>query len=208
MSTTLPAIPFTIPAYPKPLSLSQARVDLPPEEFRTRLRGQLLSQPHVTLYQVARELGVTRQCVSQLVGPLGRPSCAHPGPRPHPRLDEARRKLPDLIKRVQAGETAESAAATLGVSMYQAIQLGFRTKAIRRPHGKGRAGCNCWRCRNASGIANPRGRKADARQCAAVLDWLAYADPFTNEPLTQMEIGRLANLSQGAVSRIVRGATQ
>jgi DNA-binding MarR family transcriptional regulator len=37
-----------------------------------------------------------------------------------------------------------------------------------------------------------------------VLDWLAYKDPDTNQPLRQVDIARLSGVGQGAVSRISR----
>ena len=184
-----------------------ARIALPPFEFRARLRRHLLAEPSVTLRQVASALGVSRQAVGALVGRLDRPTCAHPD-RPAPRRDQARARLAELTARVAAGESAESAAGGLGISLAQAARLGFRAKEVRPPHGKGRANCDCWRCRRAAGVARPRGRRAEAAQREAALDWLAWVDPDEGTALTQAEIGRLAGVRQSAVSRLARAALQ
>lgn len=188
------------------LTLSDARVNMSPAEFRERLRGHMVANPTLTLRSVAQALGVTRQCVSQMVGRLDRPSCAHPD-RPAPRKDAARHALPQLVKRVKSGEPAEKAAAALGISLPQAIRLGFRSKVARPPHGTQSridSGCNCWRCRKSGGIALPRGPKSGPIRQAAVLDWLAWSDPDEGTKLTQTVIGKLAGVAQGAVSRIFR----
>jgi hypothetical protein len=125
MTDQPPLVPFLIPAYPKPLSISQARVDLPPEEFRLRLRRHLQDHPHITLHQVAQQLNVTRQRINILVGKLNRPTCAHPD-RPAPKREAAKLKLADLRARVAGGEPAEAAAAALGISLPMAMRLGFR----------------------------------------------------------------------------------
>jgi ParB-like chromosome segregation protein Spo0J len=150
---TLPLVPFQTPLRSQSISLAQARVDLPPAEFRLRLRRHLLDYPGLTLAQVAKTLGVTRQRVGALTGPLGRPTCAEPGPRPAPQRDLARAALPRLRAMVRAGEPAELAAASLGVSLGQAMRLGFKVRDVRPPHGKGRVGCGCWRCRRAGRVA-------------------------------------------------------
>jgi len=54
------------------------------------------------------------------------------------------------------------------------------------------------------GLAARRGPKVTAEQSAHVLDWLAYCDPETGQGLRQAEIGRLAGVGQGTVSRIAR----
>lgn len=211
MNQPVPLIPFQIPAYPKPLSISQARVVLPPEEFRTRLRAHLLDHPGLTLAQVAQHLNVTRQRVNLLVGKLNRPSCAHPN-RPAPKTEAARRGMVKLVERVRAGEPAEQAAKALDLSMTQVMRLGFRVRKFCPPHGtrlravgdEGVAACPCWRCRRAVGKALRRGRPADQRTRAEVLDWCAWRDPDSGEGLRQIEIGRLTGIGQGAVSRIVR----
>jgi hypothetical protein len=201
--------PVSIPAYPRPLSLSDARAALPPEEFRQRLRQHLLDHPDLTLRDVARELGVTRQRAGALVGRLDRPTCAQPGPRPAPKREQAARGLAELAERVRVGDSAEQAARELDLSLPAAMKLGFRTKAVRPPHGtqaRVEAGCPCWRCRRAAGVALPRGPRASAEQRAAVENWLAWVDPETGRGLSQTEIGRLVGIGQGAVSRIARAA--
>ena len=212
MTDQPPLVPFLIPAYPKPLSISQARVDLPPEEFRLRLRRHLQDHPHITLHQVAQQLNVTRQRINILVGKLNRPTCAHPDrPAPKreaPKREAAKLKLADLRARVAGGEPAEAAAAALGISLHMAMRLGFRSREARPPHGsqgKLRGGCGCWRCRRAGGIALPRGPKTGLARRAAVEDWLAWTDPDDGTTLTQAEVGRLVGVGQGAVSRIARG---
>lgn len=188
------------------LTIPEARASLPPDVFRAVLRKTLLEHPEVTLREVAKQLGVTRQRVSLIVGRLDRPSCAHPD-RPAPKKEHAARLLPQLVSRVRAGEAAEHAARELGVSLAQAARLGFRSREVRPPHGtQGRlkSGCDCWRCRRAGGIALPRGPRAGARTRAEVADWLAWTDPENGCGLTQAEIGRLAGVGQGAVSRIAR----
>lgn len=188
------------------LTISEARIQLSPQDFRLALRRTLLNNPSVKLKHVAAQLGVSRQCVNQIVGKLNRPSCAHPD-RPAPRKEEAKQKLPQLIQKVKAGEPAERAAIELGISLAQAHRLGFRSRAIRSPHGtvqRSSEGCNCWRCRHAAGIALPRGPRTGPAKRAQILDWLAWQDPDTNQPLTQTTIGKLAGVAQTAVSRIYR----
>lgn len=198
--------PFRVPY--QSFSISRARDTLEPEEFRQRLRKHLQDHPNLTLQQVATILGLTRQRVSQFVGPLGRLNCAQPN-RPAPKRDRAKAKMAELELRVLGGESASAAAATLGVSLNQAAQLGFRSRQIRRsPHGtKARAAscCSCWRCRRASGAILPRGPKIDPTQ---VLDWCAWVDPDDGRALTQQEVARLCGVVQPVVSRITKGAAQ
>jgi predicted XRE-type DNA-binding protein len=201
--------PVSVPACPRPLSLSDARAALPPEEFRQRLRQHLLDHPDLTLRDVAQELGVTRQRVGLMVGKLDRPTCAEVGPRPAPKREAASKRMAELQTRVARGESAERAAASLGISLAAATKLGFSAKAVRPPHGtqaRVEAGCPCWRCRRAAGVALPRGPRASAEQRAAVENWLAWVDPETGRGLSQTEIGRLVGIGQGAVSRIARAA--
>jgi hypothetical protein len=169
----------------------------------------LLDHPELTLVQVAQALGVTRQRAAQLVGKLNRPNCMQ-GPHPAPKRDKARQKMIELSKRVALGEAASLVVQELGVSSFAVYELGFRVKAVRPPHGtKERAAkCDCWRCRRAAGIALPRGPRTGAARQAAVLDWLAWADPDTGEGLRQTEIGKLAGVGQGMVSRIFREAAK
>jgi DNA-binding CsgD family transcriptional regulator len=198
-------IPFQIPAYPKPLSISQARSTLPPEEFRTRLRDHLKSNPGLTLAQVARQLNISRQAVHQITGKLNRPNAASPlFFRTAPKTEQAKLKLPELNSMVARGDSAEQAAAKLGISINRAYALGFRSRTIRKPHGS-RSGCNCARRRKAHGLAIPRTR-IDATMQAQILDWCAWSDPLTGEGLAQGEIARLAGVSQMTVSRIAGGA--
>lgn len=198
-------VPFTIPNYPRPLSISQARRDLPPEEFRFRLRRHMQDHPGLTLAQIGRELSISRQCVSQMAGKLNRPTCATTN-RPSPRLDQARQKILELELRVLAGESASSAAHQLGISINQVYKSGFRTRDIRSPHGtQARAkDCNCWRCRRAKGLVLPRGPRTGPIRKAQVLDFLAWRDPDTGEGLRQVDIARLSGVGQAAVSRISR----
>ena len=205
---------FSLADFPR--SLDAARVALPPQEFRSLLRQHLLAHPNVTLQQIAFALGVSRQRVHLLVGALHRPTCAHPGPHPAPKTEQARTHMAELVEKVRAGEPAEQAAKDLGISLTQATKLGFRVKKFRPAHGtrlraagdEGRPPCNCWRCRRALGVALPRGPKSGPVKKAKVLDWLAYRDPDTGEGLKQAEIGRLSGVGQGAVSRIAREAAQ
>ena len=202
-----PAIsaPFQIPAYPKPLSISQARAILPLEEFRTRLREHLLAHPGLTLAQVARQLQVSRQCVAQTVGKLNRPDCTSPlFMRLAPKTEEAKQKLPELVQRVAAGESAQRAATALGISLNRAYTAGFRSKPIKPAHGKGKTGCNCWRCRRSSHITVPLGRRASQAVHAHILDLLAWSDPYDGSRLSQATVGRLCGVGQGTVSRIAR----
>ena len=152
------------------------RASLPPPEFRARLRSLLLDHPDLPLHQVAAALGVTRQRVSQMAGPLSRHDCAHPpSPRPAPEREKAQRGLTDLVERVRAGESAAAAAASLGISLSAASALGFRVREVRPAHGTrereaggewdGGRGCGCWRCRRAAragraGRAEQAGRDA------------------------------------------------
>ena len=202
-------VPFQIPEYHQSISLAQARNTLPPELFRYRLRRHLLDHPNMTLAQIGRELRISRQCVSQMVGKLNRPTCATPN-RPSPRLDQAKAKLLELELRVLAGESASSAAHQLGISINQVYKSGFRTRDIRSPHGSQArlaAGCRCWRCRQAAGLTLSRGPRTGPIRKAAVLDWSAWVDPDDkSRVLTQVEIARLADVGQGAVSRIIRAA--
>ena len=197
-------VPFQIPAYPKPLSISQARQDLPPEEFRQRLRSHLKSNPGLTLAQIGRQLNISRQAVHQITGRLSRPNCTSPLFMPlAPKTEEAKRRLPELKRLVAQGMSAERASGQLGISLFQAYQLGFRSKAVRLPHGK-RQDCGCWRCRRSVGAALSRRPKVDALQRMAIEDWLAWSDPQDGSRLTQAEIAKLVGISQGAVSRILR----
>jgi hypothetical protein len=196
-------VPFQIPPHSGLLSLAQARVDLPPPEFRQRLRRHLLDHPGLTLAQVGRILGVSRQRAAQMAGPFPLART-----RPAPKRDQAAEKLADLTRRVAAGESAEKVAAELKVSLGMAMRLGWRAKQVRPSHGKGRGRqcCNCWRCRRASGAASKRGPRTSAEQTASVVDWLAWRDPDEGTELSQTEIGRLAGVGQPVVSRIARSA--
>lgn len=189
---------------PRLIPLAEARLSLSPQEFRLKLRKVLLANPRITLKQIAKALNVTRQRVSLLVGRLDRPNCAPPGPRPAPKRDQAQAKMAELWERVSNGESAESAASNLGISLNQARQLGFKVHGVRPAHGKGRQDCNCWRCRKAAGVALPRGPKSGPVRRAQVEDWLAYRDPDTDQPLRQVDIARMAGVGQGMVSRISR----
>jgi predicted transcriptional regulator len=202
-------IPFTIPAYPKPLSISQARASLPPEEFRTRLRSHLKSNPNITLAQVAQQLGVTRQCVSQLVGKLNRPDVASPlFMRLSPKTEEARRKLTQLTTLVAQGLSAERAAAKLGISLNQAYCLGFKAKVCRVPHGDKRKECSCFRCRRVKGLVKTSRIRLTAVQRLEVEDWLSWSDPQDGSRLSHEVIARLVGVAQRPVSWIARGVSQ
>jgi predicted XRE-type DNA-binding protein len=194
-----------LPAHPHPIPLIQARETLPTAEFRIRLRESLLATPQVTLVQVANQLGVSRQAVNQLVGKLDRPTCAHPN-RPAPKREAARARMKELERRVAAGELAKTVAAELGISMNAALRLGFRAKSIRPAHGHGRKDCNCWRCRRAVGVTKLRGRRANERELAETLDWLAWTDPDDDTALTQARISELTGVWQSMVSRIARAS--
>ena len=198
----------SIPAYPVPLSLAQARVDLPPEEFRTRLRSHLLNHPNITLQQVATQLGLKRQRVFQIVGKLNRPNASSPlFMHLAPKAEHARLKLDELKQYVARGESAERAAQKLGISLVQAYKLGFRSRAVHLAHGTATRAqyCCCWRCRKAIHKVIPRGPKVNTPQRLAIEDWLAWSDPQDNSRLTQQEIAQLVGISQAAVSRISRG---
>jgi hypothetical protein len=113
----------------------------------------------------------------------------------------------DLRARVAAGESAESAAQVLKISLPMAMQLGFRAKDVRPAHGtkaRWQMGCNCWRCRRVAGVAVPRARKVSAKQRATALDWFAWVDPDDGRRLSQAEIGKMVGIGQMAVSRISR----
>jgi predicted XRE-type DNA-binding protein len=198
---------FQIPAYSQPLSIAQARADLPPEQFRQRLRDHLKANPGLTLAQVAHQLKVSRQYVSQLVGKLNRPNAASPlFFRMAPKTEQARQKLPEMRARVARGDSAEQAAAKLGISVNRAYYLGFRSKTIRKQHGS-RSNCACWRCRKAHGLVIPRMR-INEKFRAEIMDLLVWSDPFTAEELTQSEVARLLGTNQSAVSRVARGVSQ
>ena len=201
-------IPSQIPAHPQPLNISQARSTLSPEEFRLRLRSHLQSNPNVTLAQVAHQIKVSRQYVSQLVGRLNRPNAASPlFFRMAPKTEQARQKLPEMRARVARGDSAEQAAAKLGISVNRAYYLGFRSKDSKPTHAQGRPGCNCARCRKAHGLAIPRTRTSE-RLRAEIVDLLAWSDPFTAEALAQSEVARLLGTNQSVVSRVARGVSQ
>src|ERR1700722_3636970 len=196
-----PIHPILIPAYPQPIPVSVARAALSPAEFKVKLREAMVSQPTLTLHQVATALGVSRQAVSHIVGRLGK---AHPSPK----KDRARSRLLELELRVSQGEAAEHAAQALGISLNAAIKLGFRAHGIKPMHGAtARAKtCPCWRCRRAAGIAQPRSPRLGDRKKAQVLDWCAWRDPDEGTALSQQRIGRLCGVGQGAVSRIAKAA--
>ena len=154
--------PYVPPPPTGPLTITQARLQLPPVHFRMRLRAHMLKNPTLTLEQVARQLGITRQRVSSIVGPLARPTCTASTPRPAPKTEEVRAHLAELEMRVFAGEPLETAAAALGLSVNQAYVLGFRVSSIRPAHGtraRFDAGCQCWRCRRAGGVAVSRKKR-------------------------------------------------
>lgn len=175
------------------------------------LRKLFLLRPDLTLAKVAKALGITRQRVSLLVGPLGRPNCATHPDHPAPKRDQAAKLLPILEARVRQGEAAEHVAAELGISLTMAMSLGFRTHSVRPSHGtqaRAAQGCNCWRCRRAAGIALPRGPRSGIEVRVRVLDWCAWSDPDTEEKLTQAAVARLAGTTQPVVSRISRLETR
>lgn len=187
--------------------IKSARQAMPPAEFRENLRTLLLNNPTLGLNQVASALNISKQRVHLLVGRLNRPTCARPN-RPAPRTEQARRLLPELKKRVAMGETAESAAQELGVSLNQARQIGFLVHDIRPPHGTPERAkrCHCHRCRKALGVVLQRGPKSGPAKRAEILDWLAWSDPETGEGLRQTQIARLCRIGQGSVSRIAKRA--
>ncbi len=209
MSIT-PTIPIKPPSIELVLAtIVEARKVYPPAEFRKLLRQALITRPDITLQRVAQALGITRQRVHLMVDTLGRPSCSKPGPRPAPKRDKAQSLLSTLNQRVANGEPAGVAAQELGISLSQAISLGFRARAARPPHGtqaRAQSPCHCWRCRKAAHISLPRGPRSGIARRAAVEDWLAWHDPDTGEGLRQTEIGRLAGVSQGMVSRIANAS--
>ena len=189
------------------LSISEARAQLAPVDFRLALRRTLLDNPALKLQEVATQLGVSRQAVGAMVGRLDRPTCAHPN-RPAPKREAAKMKLADLSKRVAAGESPRAAADGLGISLAAAAKLGWRAKDVRPPHGKGRTSCNCWRCRRAIGVTIPRGPRANPAMIVQVLDWLAWTDPDSGLPLTQAVIGDLVGVGQPVVSRLTRAVVK
>jgi len=207
-NSSMSSQPIPIPVHPPSIPLvldliQEARAQLSPSEFRLNLRRALLAHPDLKLKHVATRLGVTRQRVSLLVGRLNRPTCTS-ADRAAPKRDQAAEKMAFLKQRVALGESAQHAAAQLQISLNQARTLGFKVRQVRSAHGKGRQDCNCWRCRRALGVTLPRGLKSGSIKQSQVLDWLAYRDPDTNEPLTQAQIGRLAGVAQPMVSRIAR----
>ena len=203
----IPPLPPTPTLHLSLADLQSARSLLPVADFRHRLRHTLLSNPSITLRQVAQALGVTRQRAGSLVGRLNRPNCCTDPNRLSPQRDRAALHLAELKARVQAGEPAARAAQALGISITQAHILGFRAKDIRPPHGtwdRAKTNCNCWRCRTVSGLAIPRGPRTSAAQKVAVEDWLAYCDPDDSKGLSQAEVAGLVGVGQAAVSRIAR----
>ena len=182
--------------------LPPLRDSLRPRDFHSRLRDYLLLHPTLTLRQVAQSLSISRQAVSNMVGRLDRLTCAAPN-RPAPKTDHARANLKALAALVAQGRTAQQAADQLGVSLSGAVLAGFRVKAIRKPHGKGREGCGCWRCRRAAGLAVPRGTRT-RMDAAATLDWLAWNDPDDGRFLSQKSVAALSGTRQQTVSRLAR----
>jgi hypothetical protein len=180
------------------MSIAQARKYMPLDKFRELLRRHMLKHPQITLQQVAKELGVTRQRAGAIVGKLERTE------RRAPRRDQARGMLAELEKRVAAGESAEKVASDLGISLPTARKIGFRSKQVLPPHGKGRVGCDCLLCRKNAGKVLSRSKKADDTNIAMVLDWLAWCDPDSGEGLTQGVVGRLSGVRQQVVSRVSR----
>ena len=94
----------------------------------------MLDHPDLTLRAVAEQLNITRQRVALMVGLLNRPSCAHPD-KPAPKRDAARAALTELKNRVRAGEPAQAVVKDLGISLTQAMNLGFRVGSCRPAHG-------------------------------------------------------------------------
>jgi len=204
MASQLQISPALIKALPQ--FLADCRDVMPSEDFHRELRRVLLDDPTLTLRHVADILGVSRQRVGKMVDPLGRPSCATPS-RPAPCKQEASRNLAQLIERVQMGQSAEQACRELGISLHQAYHLGFRKKKVNPSHGtaaRSFLGCDCWRCRRASGQVTRR-RQMSPQRLTQTLDWIAWRDPdHPKEGLTQVRIGELAGVDQPAVSRLVR----
>jgi len=198
-----PDAPSTLPSF-----LSRSREMMQPAEFRALLRQSLLADPSLTLRQVALALGVTRQRVNQWVGRLDRPSCTDPRyPRPTVKKDQARAHLAELTLLVRAGESASQAARELGISIEAAAKLGFRAKSVKPLHGqeaRWEAGCQCWRCRRAAGVARRRGPRTGERERMKIQDLLAWVDPDDDSQLSQKKIGRLVGVSQGSVSWVAR----
>ena len=185
----------------------------------------MLDRPDLTLRSVADSLGLTRQRVSAMVGPLGRPNCATNPNRSSPVRDQTQKHLKELAKRVAKGQPAAQAARDLGISLNAAWKLGFRVKLIRPPHGTAARAtsaitstststststrCNCRRCRRAIGVTRSYHKTSSAQQIARqvqILDWLAWTDPDDGSHLTQDQIGRLVGTRQCVVSRIARAA--
>ena len=193
------------PNAPRLIPLAEARAQLSPHDFRIKLRHAMLANPHLTLKKVATSLHISRQRVGLIVGRLNRPNCAsNPAPRPAPKTEQAKQRMAELTQRVAQGESAEAAAAALGISLGQAYALGFRARGIKPAHGGGRKDCFCWRCKKAQGLVTPRGPRSGSVRREAVLDWLAWVDPDSNENLTQARIARLVGVAQPMVSRIAR----
>ena len=138
--------------------LRRIRAAMPPVQFHQSLRKVMLDHPALTLQQVATALDLTRSRVGKMVGALDRPA----GLKSAPKQGTAAERLAELSAKVQAGEPTTKACVELGIASRTAYHLGFRVKAIRPPHGseaKWRTGCQCWRCRKASGVTRAYVRK-------------------------------------------------
>jgi transcriptional regulator with XRE-family HTH domain len=117
-----------------------------------KMRELLLSG--MTLQQVGDLFGVTRERIRQITG--GSP---WPGARRPVKLKAAKAAIPEVKRRVRAGETMEAVCRDLEVSFSCMQKLGVKSRILHPPlhikHGtvqRYNRGCRCARCRKVNSL--------------------------------------------------------
>ena len=130
------------------------RWKLSPDVTYEQIRSRLVSDPMLTCAALGRELGVTRQRIAQIVGPLHK---LHPRLRPYGvrrpiQKMKAKSMLPEIKRRIRKGESCAAVCRDMGIGV-GVVASFIRVKALRPPqrtqHGNISAynhGCRCDQC--------------------------------------------------------------